>query len=104
MNYKKKYEKYKKKYLIAKLSGGYTEHPDNDNYVNPLTTSDYSDGYFDGSQGATTAKWMAGYFYPNYMLGYNAAELKKAEKDEKNATRDFAKSMYKSGEIGYTMG
>ena len=36
MNYKKKYEKYKKKYLIAKLSGGYTEH------------SDYTDGKKDG--------------------------------------------------------
>ena len=98
MNYKKKYEKYKKKYLIAKLSGG--NNSDNDNYVDPITTSDYADGLFDGSQGETTAKWVAGYFYPNYMLGYNAGKLKKAEKDAK---RDFAKSMYKSGEIGYNM-
>ena len=94
MNYKKKYEKYKKKYLIAKLSGG--DNSDNDYNNNPKTTPDYAEGLFDGSQGDITSKWTFGVLYPNYMLGYYDGQAQKAQKD-------FAKSMYKSGEVGYNM-
>tara|TARA_B100001175_G_scaffold191729_1_gene162647 strand:+ start:316 stop:603 length:288 start_codon:yes stop_codon:yes gene_type:complete len=94
MNYKKKYEKYKKKYLIAKLSGG--DNSDNDYNNNPMTTSDYAEGLLDGSQGDYTTKWTMGALYPNYMLGYNDGQAQKAKRDARN-------SMFKSGKVSHDM-